>query len=92
MNHDTVHKPLHYAVGGIEAIDVIKAKLTPEEFRGYLKGCALKYLMRGNYKNDHDTDMGKCAAYSGMLVSFLAEQQKEKEHAPTIQVLADPPF
>ena len=42
---DNVNHPAHYKVGGIETIDYIEAKLTPEEFRGYLKGNALKYLI-----------------------------------------------
>lgn len=44
--------PSHYKVGGMETIDYLKAKLTPEEFRGYLKGNALKYLSRSNYKHE----------------------------------------
>ena len=33
--NDIINNPQHYKVGGYEAIDVIRAKLTPEEFRGY---------------------------------------------------------
>jgi hypothetical protein len=35
---DMVNRPPHYLVGGIEAIDVIKSRLTKEEYIGYLKG------------------------------------------------------
>ena len=35
---DPVDKPMHYAAGSVECIDAIEAQLTPEEFRGYLKG------------------------------------------------------
>ena len=58
-----VNSPKHYTVGGHEAIDVIKAKLTREEFRGFCKGNALKYLMRANYKNKHDEDLKKADWY-----------------------------
>lgn len=58
---DMIVSPDHYTAGGIEAIDVIKAKLTPEEYRGYLKGSALKYLLRANFKGQHDKDVLKCA-------------------------------
>ena len=54
-----VNNPMHYTVGGYEAIDVIKAKLSPEEYRGWCKGNALKYLMRANYKGHHDQDCEK---------------------------------
>ena len=46
-----IEQPAHYLVGGIEAIDVIEAKLTPEQFRGYLLGSSLKYQLRANHKN-----------------------------------------
>ena len=64
---DEVNSPEHYTVGGHEAIDVIRAKLTPEEYRGYLKGNILKYVMRSNYKGQHDADCKKGAWYSEEL-------------------------
>lgn len=60
---DIINSPNHYTVGGYEAIDVMQAKLTPDEFIGYLKGNALKYLMRANYKGDHDNDIAKSRWY-----------------------------
>jgi hypothetical protein len=48
-------EPDHYKVGGIETIDYMRAKSTPEEFEGYLRLSALKYLSRVGHKNgDHD--------------------------------------
>lgn len=47
---DNVNKPEHYRQGKIECIDAIEAALTPEEFRGYCKGNALKYLWRERHK------------------------------------------
>lgn len=64
---DDVNTPLHYTVGGVEAIDVLRAKLTPEEFRGALKFNVLKYLMRANYKNSHDQDLLKAQFYLNKL-------------------------
>ena len=54
---DMVNSPPHYLTGGIETIDYIKAKLTAEEFKGYLRGNVLKYASR---KKGGD-DMGKAA-------------------------------
>ena len=48
---DMVNSPPHYTVGGIETIDYIQAKLTPEEFRGYLKGSCIKYSSRLGQKD-----------------------------------------
>lgn len=44
------HKGEHYKAGGVETIDFMKAKASPEEFRGYLKLTAIKYLSRINHK------------------------------------------
>ncbi len=60
---DMVNSPPHYTVGGIETIDYIQAKLTPEEFRGYLLGNSLKYLSRLGKKSAVSDDLGKAAWY-----------------------------
>lgn len=60
---DMVNSPPHYLTGGIETIDYIKAKLTAEEFKGYLRGNVLKYASR---KKGGD-DMGKAAWYAKRL-------------------------
>jgi len=64
---DMVNHPPHYKVGGIEVIDFIKAKLTPEEFRGYLKGNVLKYTSRAGHKDDAGQDIGKLVWYATKL-------------------------
>jgi hypothetical protein len=69
---DTVNSPEHYKVGGIEVIDYIKAKLTPEEFRGYLKGNVLKYSGRAGYKDDVAEDIGKMVWYANKLLDTHA--------------------
>jgi hypothetical protein len=68
---DPVSSPPHYTVGGYEAIDVIKAKLTPKEYTGYLKGNILKYVMRANYKGHHDQDIEKSQWYVNELDNHL---------------------
>ena len=60
---DMVNSPPHYLTGGIETIDYIKAKLTAEEFKGYLRGNVLKYASR---KKGGD-DLGKAAWYAKRL-------------------------
>lgn len=70
-----VHSPSHYTVGGYEAIDILKAKLTCEEYRGYLKGNILKYMMRSNYKGHHDQDCKKAAWYAKELESTLKHRE-----------------
>jgi hypothetical protein len=67
---DMVNSPPHYKIGGIEAIDYIQAKLTPEEFRGYLKGNVLKYTSRAGYKEDAGKDVDKMVWYALKLQSL----------------------
>ena len=63
--NDNVKHPAHYCDGGIETIDYIRAKLTPEEFIGYCKGNALKYISRAGKKGDASEDLAKAAVYLG---------------------------
>jgi hypothetical protein len=71
-----ITQPDHYTVGGHEAIDVIKAKLTPEEYRGYCKGNTMKYLMRANYKGHHNKDIKKAQYYIDELEANLADEKQ----------------
>jgi hypothetical protein len=64
---DMVNHPPHYKVGGIETIDFIRAKLTPDEFRGYLKGNVLKYLTRAGHKGNANEDIDKMVWYASRL-------------------------
>jgi hypothetical protein len=55
--------PDHYKVGGIETIAYLEAKLSPEEYRGYLRGNALKYLSRAGHKDDAVQEISKAIWY-----------------------------
>ena len=67
---DMVNSPPHYKHGGIETIDFIKAKLTQEEYRGYLKGNVLKYASRAGHKGNAAEDAGKLAWYAQRLAEL----------------------
>ena len=56
---DNVNHPPHYTVGDIECIDAIKASMSAEAFKGYLKGTAMKYVWRYEYKNNPLEDVRK---------------------------------
>lgn len=60
---DVVNHPSHYTNGGIETIDFIQAKLTPEEFVGYCRGNALKYVSRAGHKDVTEQEVGKAIWY-----------------------------
>jgi len=67
---EAVNSPAHYTIGGIETIDYIQAKLTPDEFRGYLKGNIIKYTSRAQYKDYPEEDIDKMVWYALKLQSI----------------------
>lgn len=72
---DMVNHPPHYTAGGIETIDFLQAKLTREEFIGYLKGNVLKYGSRLGKKGDTEIDAGKLSWYALKLRDVLSVAQ-----------------
>ena len=72
---DVVNHPPHYTSGGIETIDFLQAKLSREEFIGYLKGNVLKYGSRLGKKGDIDIDAGKLSWYALKLRDVLSVSQ-----------------
>ena len=70
---DPVEQPDHYNKGAIEAIEAIKASMPEHEFRGYLKGNALKYLWRYDYKGKPIEDLRKCRWYIDRLIKEMNE-------------------
>jgi len=67
MEEDPVNNPSHYNTGDVECIDGIKAALSEEEYRGYLRGAALKYLWRCTYKGKMKEDLSKAEWYISKL-------------------------
>jgi hypothetical protein len=61
----------HYKDMAVEPWIVMQAVLTPEEFRGYLKGNVIKYSMRQGKKADSD-DVGKALHYIDKLKEIQA--------------------
>jgi len=63
-------KSEYYDTGGIEVMGIIEAKLTPEQFKGYLLGNQIKYLCRANWKGNFDRDIEKVGVYNGQLLKM----------------------
>lgn len=61
-SYDAVKHPSHYCKNGLECIDVIKAEMTPEQYKGYLYGNVLKYMWRWQDKNGLE-DLKKAGQY-----------------------------
>jgi hypothetical protein len=60
----------HYKDMPIQPWALMEAVLTPEEFRGFLKGNIIKYSMRAGRKEDSD-DAGKAQHYMQKLQEVL---------------------
>jgi hypothetical protein len=62
-------KALREIFGGKKSdIDVLRAALTPEEFKGFCKGNALKYLIRAGKKDNELQDLKKAGVYIGWCI------------------------
>lgn len=72
--NDAVHHPSHYTLPGlaVESVDVIRAVLTPEEFKGWCKGNALKYSLRAGRKDPAKEvqDLAK----AGVFLSWITRE------------------
>jgi hypothetical protein len=71
---DMINHPPHYTQGGIETIEYIRAKLSPEEYVGYLRGNIMKYTSRIGLKGESSEDSGKIEWYAKELNRFLTER------------------
>ena len=75
--YDPVERPKHYAFGGIECIEAMEASMSPEAYRGFLKGNVQKYVWRYETKNGLQ-DLQKAKWYLDQLI-FCLEMDAEKE-------------
>lgn len=75
-NKDNPVSPAHYKTGGIEVVDIWRAKLTKEEFKGACKANILKYVLRADNKGGVE-DYKKAQVYLQWLVE--AEEGEKKD-------------
>lgn len=75
-------KSNYYDEGGIETIEIIQAKLTRRQYKGYLLGNILKYASRLNYKGADLRDSEKLAMYSSLLRDIHAAEIQSLPPAP----------
>lgn len=63
-----VNSPAHYRIyPETEAIHIIQAVLTDEQFRGFLMGNSLKYRLRAGEKGPPDQCIAKAQWYEHLL-------------------------
>ena len=74
-DQNMVDNPPHYNNGSIECIEAIEAMLSRDEYIGYLRGNALKYMWRFRYKSKPFEDLRKARWYEERLMKFLLDNQ-----------------
>ena len=67
-----IKNPSHYKINlkdgrEVEVVDIIKAVLTEEEFKGFVKGNAIKYNLRAGKKGKEYQDLMKAREVLGWL-------------------------
>lgn len=73
-SNDLVNHPPHYTSKDVECIDWIEMMLTPEEFKGYLKGNVLKYVWRCEQKGKPIQDNSKAVWYLERLIGWFEKR------------------
>ena len=66
---DSVNQPEHYAASTIECIEAIEAQLSPEEYKGFLKGNVAKYVWRESRKQGIES-LKKARWYLDRLIAL----------------------
>jgi len=76
LTTDDIHSPSHYLYGGLEVIEILRKKMTPEMFEGYLMGNLLAYIFRYKLKGNPLQDLEKARVY----LNWLIEEIRRKKH------------
>lgn len=88
MEKDMIN-PDHYKVGGIETIDVIKAKLG-RKYKYYVKGNIMKYGHRLGEKDEWVQELRKIAWYALDLAEELEAESKKSSPIMPDEWIEDP--
>ena len=69
----------YYDAGGIETLDIVRAKLTREQYIGFLLGTSLVYQCRMMHKGQSLSDARKAANYATWLADELEDLKVAKD-------------
>lgn len=53
----------HYQIAAVEPIEIMQMYLSPEQLQGYLRGNAMKYLLRVGHKDESKKEIDKAYQY-----------------------------
>ena len=65
----------HYRTKAIQPWDAMEAWMSKEQFAGFLRGNAIKYLARAGLKGDAVIDYQKARHYLDKLIGVLENEQ-----------------
>jgi hypothetical protein len=84
---EAITSPAHYKVcEGLEVVDMIRAVLTPEQFRGYCLGNLIKYRMRAGKKTMSPMeDLGKAHVYEQWLKEMEQQEPNVSKKIPIVK-------
>jgi hypothetical protein len=68
----------YYDVGGLSTLDILQAKLSEDEYRGFLLGNVFKYLSRHKYKNGVE-DIQKAFVYLDLYEKMYQKGATDNE-------------
>ena len=63
----------HYRTKAVQPWDAMAAWMTPEQFEGFLRGNAIKYLARAGSKGDPVVDYKKARHYLDKLIEVVED-------------------
>lgn len=67
----------HYVSKAIQPWDAMEAWMTPDEFVGFLRGNAIKYLARAGSKGDALEDYRKAQHYLARLIEVMTNDASD---------------
>ena len=70
---DLVNNPPHYKQGGLEVIEILRKKLSKEEFQGACKAQIIQYLLRAPHKGTEVMDYQKAAWWAAELAKYAED-------------------
>lgn len=74
------HGPKHYVETGLQPWAAMEAWMSPEEFKGYLRGNVIKYLARCRSKHPKPLDdLRKARHYLDMLIELESGDCREDD-------------
>jgi hypothetical protein len=67
----------HYKNLSIQPWDAMEQWLTPEQFKGFLRGCGLKYMARAGSKEDELLDAKKAHHFVSKWIEVIEKERGE---------------